>query len=504
MDQLPTKVGVAVEQNLRRALEIFKKIPGSSYIAQYIRKSHQNDPARTLFEFLLFLFALRYFLASKQSYFKRDYLKLSENEVEELIEEWEPKPLISSLSDADKMLLKEVPVVESASNEKVVIQGSETPELLNLTATDFFSRRNDKEITELAVEKIKYYGVGSCGPAGFYGNEDVHIRCEESLANFLGTQKCILYSQGYSTAPSVIPCFAKRGDVLFVDDAVCMPIQRGIELSRSKVYYFAHNDMKNLEDNLIKANSLYKGRGRIPRKFIITEGLFEYTGNSPDLVKIIELKKKYKARLILDESWSLGVLGRTGRGLAEECGISRSEIDATIGSLATGLGLYGGFCAGSSALVEHQRIISLAYTYSATEPPYLAGCTSYVVDRMAKGVYSQELHDLREKAHHLYTELNKCTEIDLISRPDSPLVIFTLRSNETADDSSASKAVHNVVMTARKNGLLLTRLGQVSQWENFGSLNAVQILLPNSLSVEKVKETAKKIIACVQEAQATN
>lgn len=488
-----------MERYVRQALEVFEKIPGSSYVAQYIRRSHQNDPARTLFEFLLFLFALRYFLASKQSYYKRDYVKLSDAEVEELIAEWEPKPLIGAPDEEEALLLSETPVVTSASGTRVTVAGDDR-ELVNLTATDLFGVRFEEDVKRLAVEKIKYYGVGSCGPAGFYGNEDVHIRCEEALAAFLGTERCILYSQGFSTAPSVIPCFAKRGDILLVDDAVSMPIQRGIELSRAKVYYFAHNSMPALEEQLKK--TLWKGRGRIPRKFIITEGLFEYTGNSPDLRKIVELKKKYKARLILDESWSLGVLGRTGRGLAEECGVARGDIDATIGSLATGMGVYGGYCAGSEALVEHQRIISLAYTYSATEPPYLAGCTTYVVDRMARGEHVQTLQQLRFKAHIFYTALSECARIEMISRPDSPVVVFTLKSAEKMDAHEASERVHAVVRRARDNGLLISRLGQVTRWEVFGALNAIKLYLPNALSDDEVRDVAERVVRSIEQAEA--
>lgn len=496
MDQLPQRIGRYVEHQVRYVLDIVSKIPGSTVVGRYIYKSHQNDPARTIFEILLVIFAIRYFLASKQSYYKKDYVQLTEAEVEELINDWEPKPLINGLSTRDEEITSESPVFISPNLTHVNIKGMEDQELLNLTSSDIHGVRFDPEIKRLAVEKMRYYGVGSCGPAGFYGNEDAHIHCEEDIAKFLGTERCILYSQGISTAPSVIPCFVKRGDVLVVDDAVGMGIQRGLQLSRSKVLYYQHNNMADLEKQLAKAVSLHRGKGRIPRRFIVTEGLFEYTGTSPDLVKIVELKKKYKFRLMLDETWSLGVLGKTGRGLVEETGVDRKEIDATIGSLAGGLGIYGGFCAGSKELVEHQRIISLAYTFSATEPPALAVCTSFIVNKMANGGFKDQISSLREKAKEFTKVLQKSKKLELISREDSPIVHFRLQTPDSLSDAECNELLHQLIMRVREKGILICRLGQVPEWETFGEVLAVKLFLPNELKIKETLRAAEQIAEC--------
>lgn len=503
MDQLSHKIGSAVERYVRDSLGIAAKIPGSTYLGRYIVKSHQNDPARTIFEILLFLFALRYFFASKQSYSKRDYVQLSDAEVEELIEEWQPEPLVKPMTAEEEMLLEEVPVLSDTRDGYATLapyQGNER--LLNMCSTNLYGLSKDPEVIAKATEKVKFYGVGSCGPAGFYGNQDAHVKCEQSLAHFLGTEGAILYSQGVSTAPSVIPCFAKRGDVLVVDEAVSMPLQRGIQLSRAKVLYFAHNDMAHLELQLSKAVAAHRGVKRLPRRFIISEGLFEYTGDSPDLVKIVELKLKYKFRLILDESWSLGVLGNCGRGLCEEQGVARNNIDVTIGSLATAVGTYGGFCAGSRAVVEHQRIVSLAYTFSATEPPYLADCTTLIVNKMASGEFCDRIRALRSKAAKFTSLLQKHSTMELISRPDSPIIIFQVNSGDKIEDDNlaVSKLLHRVVMAARKNGLLIARLGQIEEWETFELVNAIKIYLPLALPDAEVRKTVDALAKSVKQA----
>lgn len=166
---------------------------------------------------------------------------------------------------------------------------------------------------------------------------DVHLDLERDIAEFLGTEASILYSQGFSTISSVIPAFCKRGDIIVADRSVNFAIQKGILISRSTVRWYDHNDLKSLEDTLISVEKERKKRkGPLTRRFIITEGIFERDGEMVDLPKLVgsfiliclascshyfglqvELKLKYKYRLILDESVSFGTMGRTGRGLTE-------------------------------------------------------------------------------------------------------------------------------------------------------------------------------------------
>ena len=132
LDQLSHKIGSTVEQSVRSALEIAARLPGSKYVGHYIARSHQNDPARTLFEILLFLFALRYFFASQQSYSKRDHLKLSDAEIDELIEEWQPEPLVKPLTEDEDILLQEIPVLTGEGLVNVSTDQSGAQKLLNL------------------------------------------------------------------------------------------------------------------------------------------------------------------------------------------------------------------------------------------------------------------------------------------------------------------------------------------------------------------------------------
>lgn len=495
MEQLSHTIGFAVERAVSSVLSLLAKLPGSTLVGRYIALSHQNDPQRTVFEILLALFALHYFLASKQSYAKQDYVALSEEEVDELVKEWEPEPLVDEAGIDDEAYISEIPILESENSAHVIDNGQK---LMNLGCHDLYGCSVDPELQEISLETIRRCGVGSCGPAGFYGNEDVHIRCEKDVGEFLGTEGVILYSQGFSTATSVIPCFAKRGDILVVDQAVNMSIQRGLQLSRAKIIWFKHNDTEDLELKLKTAVSMHR-RGPVPRRFIVTEGLFEYTANSPDLAEVVRLKKLYKFRLILDESWSLGTLGKHGRGLPEDKGVPRSDIDITVASLANAIGSGGGICAGSEMMVEHQRIVSLAYTFSATELPYLASMTSAFLKRLETDKFAEEhIAPLRSKAASFTQHLKKCKEIDVLSRPDSMYIVFSL-ALEFENERDLCLVIHDIIMRCRERGVLITRLRQVAEYETFAPVNAIRICIHEGLSAAELKQAAEVLVKSIKE-----
>jgi serine palmitoyltransferase len=225
----------------------------------------------------------------------------------------------------------------------------------NLASFNFLNFGNLERLRTKAVETLHDYGVGACGPPGFYGTLDVHTQVELDIARFLGVEAAIIYAQAFSTISSVIPDFSKRGDIIVADKGVNFAIQKGLQISRSTVRWFEHNDMDDLERVLeeIRIEHIRSGNP-LTRRFIVAEGLSENYGDIVDLVRIVELKKKYKYRLILDENWSFGVLGNHGRGVTEYFGVPPTDVDMIIGSMATTLCGGGGFCAGSKEVVDHQ------------------------------------------------------------------------------------------------------------------------------------------------------
>ena len=219
-------------------------------------------------------------------------------------------------------------------------------------------------------------GCGSCGPRGFYGTIDAHLEVEEAMSSFLGTEGAILYSDGASAATSTVAAFAKRGDLLIVDEGVSESLLVGVTLSRANVRYFRHNDVKDLKRVLEKVrlqDVQYKRKSTDQRRFLIVEGLYRNWGTIAPLKEIVKLKEEYHYRLIVDDSHAIGTLGKNGRGSLEHAGL-KPMVHAEIitFSLENALGSVGGMTVGSEEVVDHQRLSGAGYCFSASAPPFLS------------------------------------------------------------------------------------------------------------------------------------
>lgn len=159
---------------------------------------------------------------------------------------------------------------------------------MNLASANYYNFNTNESLKEKAIQTLRNYGVGPCGPRGFYGTQDVHLKTEADVASFLGTPACIMYSQAFSAISSVIPAFSKRGDIIVADKGVSFAIRKGIQISRSTVRWYEHNDMEDLERVLAKITK-EQARKPLTRRFIITEGIFETEGDVVNLPKIVRL-----------------------------------------------------------------------------------------------------------------------------------------------------------------------------------------------------------------------
>lgn len=188
-------------------------------------------------------------------------------------------------------------------------------------------------------------------------------------------QEAISYSDGASTVSSAIPAFSKKGDLLIADEAVSEPILTGLNLSRSKVLFFRHNDMDHLRSilqSIANDDKRLKRDTSQQRRFIVAEGMYRNTGDICPLPEILALKEEFFYRLILDESVSFGALGRTGRGVTEHFGVKVTDVEVLLLAMDTALASVGGVCIGSREIVDHQRLSGAGYCFSASAPPFLS------------------------------------------------------------------------------------------------------------------------------------
>lgn len=284
----------------------FQQVPGSAILLRYIKSSYQNDPVRSVVELGLFLFAVRYLLAPRYSTNKSKAADLTEEvrnsfvpivrrateanhprvtqEIDELVQDWTPEPLVAHPTEIEAAENEKRPVIVGPTGPKVKLANGRT--VNNYASFNFFNFVSNEILKERAIQILRNYGVGACGPPNFYGTQDVHMDTERDIANFLGVPSCILHAQAFSTISSVIPAFAKRGDIIIADKAVNYAIRRGLDVSRSTVRWFEHNDLEDLERVLEKVQK-EMAKKPLTRRFIVTEGLFEITGDMVDLPKIV-------------------------------------------------------------------------------------------------------------------------------------------------------------------------------------------------------------------------
>ncbi|PNY30024.1 Serine palmitoyltransferase 1, partial [Tolypocladium capitatum] len=454
LEALQARLGVALQQ----ASANFQKVPGSAVLVRYIQSSYQNDPVRSAIELVLVLFFIRYLLSPSYSTHKQNYVKLREDEIDELIDDWAPEPLVAEQTPLEEAESERLPVIVGPTGPKVRLSNGRT--VTNLASYNFYNFNSNEQIKEKAIQTLRTYGVGPCGPPQFYGTQDVHVKAEADIANYLGTEGCIVYAQSFSTVSSVIPAFCKRGDVIIADRAVNYSIRRGLQASRSHIKWFHHGDMDDLERAMKAVVKEQAKAKKLTRRFIVSEGLFETIGDSTDLPRLVVLKERYKFRIILDETWSFGVLGRTGRGLTEAQNVDPQQVDMIVGSLSGPLCAGGGFCAGAKDVVEHQRITSSAYTYSAALPAMLAMTASETVHLLQSN--PDILTQCRQNIKAMRAQLDPRSDwVVCTSAPENPIMLLVLKPDVvkarklSVDDQErllmecADESLANGVMIAR-------------------------------------------------------
>jgi serine palmitoyltransferase len=407
----------------------------------------------------LLLFAVILYLLTRKSFKPRKEKPLTKKEQEELVDEWVPEPLVPSAyannntkgsgrgkeingeaagqnrNKKNKQMVQynyaQPPVVRGKASSPMVQIGNK--KVLNLVSTNFLNLADREQVEETCEAALEKYGCGSCGPRGFYGTIDVHIELERRFAQFLGTEMSILYSYDISVPASAIPAFCKSGDVIVADAGVNYAIQSGLALSRSNVKYFEHNNLQDLVkvlDSVVAENKKNGTAASMQRRFIVVEGLYTNYGDISPLKEIIDLKEQYEYRLIVDESYALGSLGKTGRGSTEHHGVEVESVDILMASLGNAVGSVGGICAGSRRVCDHQRLSGAGYVFSASLPPYLASCAI------------ETLNILEEEGPELVETLSGKVKVFRTALAEAVEAIPALKVHQEKEEDFLSPIIH--------------------------------------------------------------
>jgi len=237
---------------------------------------------------------------------------------------------------------------------------------LNFSSYDYLGLNGHPEVVAAAQVAIERYGVSASASRHVAGERPVHLSLERALAEHYGVDDSVVMVSGYSTNVGVIGHLVGAKDLLVLDSLVHNSAVMGGVLSHAARRSFPHNDLDQLDALLTSL------RDRFERVLIVVEGLYSMDGDYPDLPRLIDIKRRHDAWLMIDEAHALGVLGRRGYGLAEHFGVDGREVDIWMGTLSKTLAGCGGFIAGSGKLVDYVKHLVGAFVYSVGMPPVIA------------------------------------------------------------------------------------------------------------------------------------
>ena len=258
------------------------------------------------------------------------------------------------------------PYFHSATTGQDTEMVMEGHKIIMIGSNNYLGLTSDSRVMEAGVEAIKKYGSGNSGSRFLNGTLDVHIKLEEELAEFLHKEACITMSTGFQANLGIISAIAGRNDVILCDKENHASIYDGIRLSYAKMIRYEHNDMEDLEEKL---KMVPEDKGIL----IITDSVFSMTGEICNLPKLVELKKKYGARLMLDEAHGIGVLGAHGRGAGEHFDLE-DEVDIIMGTFSKSFASLGGFMAAKKEVINYVQHTSRPFIFSASITPASVEC----------------------------------------------------------------------------------------------------------------------------------
>jgi 8-amino-7-oxononanoate synthase len=238
--------------------------------------------------------------------------------------------------------------------------------LINFAHYNYLALAGHERVQQAAKEAIDRYGTSVSASRIVAGERPFHRALERALAEFYGVDDALALVSGHATNVSVIGHLLGSRDLILHDEYAHNSIVLGAQLAGAQRLSFPHGDYDALE------TLLRQHRPQAERALLVVEGVYSMDGDIPDLPRLLELKHRYRCWLMVDEAHSLGVLGPTGRGLAEHFSLPSTAVDIWMGTLSKTLASCGGYVAGEQALIDNLRHFAPGFLYSVGMAPAVA------------------------------------------------------------------------------------------------------------------------------------
>ncbi|MGV3484735.1 MAG: aminotransferase class I/II-fold pyridoxal phosphate-dependent enzyme, partial [Planctomycetaceae bacterium] len=314
-----------------------------------------------------------------------------------------------------QMLMTGVPnpyftVHESVVRDTTIIGGRE---MISFASYNYIGMSGERRVSEAAMKAIEKYGTSVSASRLVSGEKPVHGQLEARIAGWIGVDASITMVGGHATNETTIGHLLGPGDLIVHDSLSHNSIVQGALLSGARRRPFPHNDYEQLD------NLLTKVRGQHRRVLIVVEGVYSMDGDFADIPALIEVKRRHRAMLMVDEAHSMGTMGATGHGISEHFGIDPHDVDIWMGTLSKSFASCGGYIAGSKALIEYLRYTAPGFVFSVGLPPASAAAALASIDVLEE--QPERVEVLRARSE-LFLSLAKRAGLDTGASGGTPVI----------------------------------------------------------------------------------
>lgn len=307
-----------------------------------------------------------------------------------------------------------------------------TTETLNMSSYNYLGfAQSEGPCADAAEAVIRKYGVTMASPRSDSGTSDLSVEVEDLVAKFVGKPASMVFSMGFVTNATTFPTLVGKGCLMISDELNHSSIRFGSRLSGAMIEMFKHNDMRDLERKLREAISQGQPRTHRPWKKILVavEGLYSMEGTMCNLPALVELKKKYKFNLYVDEAHSVGALGPNGRGVCDYFGIDPSEVDILMGTFTKSFGANGGYIAAEKSIIDKLRVQNAGMLFAESPTPpvlvQIASALRLITGDLNPGQGAERLQRLAFNSRYLRLGLKRLGFI-VYGHDDSPIIPLLL------------------------------------------------------------------------------
>ncbi|HIO91851.1 MAG TPA: 8-amino-7-oxononanoate synthase [Leucothrix mucor] len=366
-------------------------------------------------------------------------------------------------------------ITETPQQARMIIDGQN---VLNFCSNDYLGLANHPDIISSFKKATDSYGVGSGSAHLISGHSKAHQELEESLADFTGRERALLFSTGYMANIGVLNALSDQGDIIYADRLNHASLVDGALLSKASVKRYQHNDIASLERQIIlqKIKNKYQ-----ENKIIVSDGVFSMDGDTAHVNQLATTAKEHQAWLMIDDAHGFGTLGKTGGGLLQQQNLGQEDVPILMATLGKAAGTAGAFIAGSEELIEYLIQTARSHIFTTAMPAAIAAATIASLEIIRKDQWRREKLDtlikqFKQGARELGIELmpsdtaiqpimvgssKKAVEISQ-QLLDKGLLVSAIRPPTVAKNTARLRITLSAAHDEKMVDELLTKLGETS------------------------------------------